>query len=310
MKLAEIEALAEGLAPVIRDLMAAAIKPFADENADLKRQLEELRGVDHTEAIRAAAVEAVRALPTPKDGADGAPGRDGIDGAPGKDGVDGKDGSPGADGKDGIDGKDGAPGERGADGNPGRDGEPGKDGRDGTDGVNGKDGEQGREGPPGKLAIVKEYAPGVHYEADVVAFKGGTYQALKDTAEEPGGGDWLCLASPGRDGVDGRSFRIRGTHAEGVDYLALDVVALNGGAFVAKTDDPGPCPGAGWQLLASQGKSGKPGERGMPGRGDRGEPGPPVVSMHINGEGLLTLVNADGSTVECDFYPVLSGLAR
>lgn len=273
MKLAEIEALAEGLAPVIRDLMAAAIKPLVDENADLKRQIGELLTIDHSEAIRAAAIEAVRALPVPKDGADG---------------------------------KDGAPGERGADGAPGRDGEPGKDGRDGVDGINGKDGEQGREGPPGKLAIVKEWTAGVHYGADVVAHMGGTYQALKDTAEEPGGADWICLAAPGVDGLNGRSMVIRGTYAEDAGYFALDVVALNGGSFVAKSDDPGPCPGPGWQLLASQGKSGKPGDRGAPGPVGRGEPGAPVIAASIDGNGLLTLVNGDGSTVECDLYPVLA----
>ncbi len=294
MKLAEIAALADGLAPVIRDLIAAAVKPLVDENADLKRQIADLCAVDHGELIRAAVDSAVAAIPVPKDGADGAPGRDG------KDGVDGRDGAPGADGKDGIDGKDGAPGERGMDGAPGRDGEPGKDGRDG------KDGEQGKEGPPGKLAIVKEWADGVHYEADVVAFKGGTYQARKDTAQQPGGEDWLCLASPGRDGVDGRSFSIRGTYAEGIEYQALDIVALNGGSFIAKTENPGQCPGPGWQLLASQGKTGKPGERGAPGRGDRGDAGPPVVAATVDDMGMLTLVNADGSSVNCDLYPLLA----
>jgi hypothetical protein len=276
MKLAEIAALADGLAPVIRDLIAAAVKPLVDENADLKRQIADLCAVDHGELIRAAVDSAVAAIPVPRDGADGAPGRDGIDG------------------------KDGAPGERGMDGAPGRDGEPGNDGRDG------KDGEQGKEGPPGKLAIVKEWAEGVHYEADVVAFKGGTYQARRDTAQEPGGEDWLCLAAPGRHGTDGRSLSVRGTYAEGMEYQALDVVALNGGSFIAKTDNPGQCPGPGWQLLASQGKTGKPGERGAPGRGDRGEAGPPVVAATVDDMGMLTLVNADGSSVNCDLYPLLA----
>jgi len=30
--------------------------------------------------------------------------------------------------------------------------------------------------------------------------------------------------------------------------------------------------------------------------------------MHVDGQGLLTLVNGDGSTIECDLYPVLSKL--
>ena len=52
---------------------------------------------------------------------------------------------------------------------------------------------------------------------------------------------------------------------------ALDIVALNGGSFIAKKDNPGPCPGAGWQLIASQGKRGDKGERGL-----QGIPGVPV----------------------------------
>jgi hypothetical protein len=49
------------------------------------------------------------------------------------------------------------------------------------------------------------------------------------------------------------------------------MVALNGSGFIARRDDPGPCPGEGWQLIASCGKPGKPGLKGE--RGDRGEPG-------------------------------------
>jgi hypothetical protein len=59
-------------------------------------------------------------------------------------------------------------------------------------------------------------------------------------------------------------------------YKRLDIVALNGGSFIAKKDDPGPCPGAGWQLIASQGKSGQKGERG-----ERGLQGLPGMSMVI-----------------------------
>jgi len=49
------------------------------------------------------------------------------------------------------------------------------------------------------------------------------------------------------------------------------VVALNGGSFVALKDAPGPCPGSGWQLLASQGKRGVAGEKGE--RGPKADPG-------------------------------------
>jgi hypothetical protein len=79
----------------------------------------------------------------------------------------------------------------------------------------------------------------------------------------------LRLAARVQDGADGRSFRIRGTFTPGERYRTLDVVALNGGSFVAKQDDPGPIPGDAWQLLASQGKKGPPGSPGEPGRNGR-----------------------------------------
>jgi hypothetical protein len=96
---------------------------------------------------------------------------------------------------------------------------------------------------------------------------------------------------------------VRGTYDSTEEYKALDVVALNGGSFAARTDNPGPCPGEGWQLVASQGKRGNPGEVK---KGDAGKNGSPVVKATIADDGLLTLINGDGSKVECDLYPVLS----
>jgi hypothetical protein len=270
-------------------------------------------------------------------------GRDGIDG---RDGLNGTDGAPGERGFDGPAGKDGAPGCDGANGKDGQDGksveletvtelvriEIGKagvpdlvqkavnalprpaDGKDGApgergaDGLNGKDGEPGKEGPVGKLPLVKAWLDTVHREGDVVSHEGATYQAMRDTGKAPPHADWTCLAAAGRNGADGRSIMVRGTYSEDADYSALDLVALNGGSFIAKRDNPGLCPGEGWQLVASQGKAGKPGERGLPGPAGRGDPGSPVISASIDGNGLLTLVNGDGSAVECDMYPVLSKL--
>ena len=45
-----------------------------------------------------------------------------------------------------------------------------------------------------------------------------------------------------------------------------DIVALNGGSFIARHDDPGECPGSGWQSLTLPGKRGE--------RGPHGERGP------------------------------------
>ena len=87
----DIEALMQGMAPVIRDLIVNALKPALE-------RISVLEGV-------------------PRRGEDG---KDGKDGAPG---LNGKDGTPGLDGKDGapgLDGKDGAPGQS-IEGRPGRD---------------------------------------------------------------------------------------------------------------------------------------------------------------------------------------------
>jgi hypothetical protein len=60
--------------------------------------------------------------------------------------------------------------------------------------------------------------------------------------------------------------RIRGTHDPKAEYLANDICAKDGGTFVARRNNPGPCPGDGWQLMARQGARGIAGERGPPGR--------------------------------------------
>lgn len=242
-----------------------------------------------------------------------------------------KDGRDGADGKDGKDGADGQPGERGERGFglADFDTELIDDGRtlllkfsrgdvtesheiplpEGPAGRDGKDGEPGPEGPAGKLPPVAEWADRVHYEGEVVTRDGAVFQAKRDTGKEPGHEDWLCVVAAGRNGADGRSFTIRGTWSEGEAYTELDVVALNGASFAARRDNPGPCPGDGWQLIASQGKRGNPGERGPAGKGERGPPGPGAVSLAADGEGLMILTNGDGSTVECDLYPLLSKLS-
>jgi hypothetical protein len=131
-------------------------------------------------------------------------------------------------------------------------------------------GPPGEQGPPGKLLMVKPWVPErVFYAGDVVAYDGGTFQARRDTGLPPShAAQWLCLATAGRDGS---SVNIRSTFDANADYRRLDVVAFNGGSFIALKDAPGPCPGAGWQLVASQGKRGAAGEKGE--RGERGPKG-------------------------------------
>jgi hypothetical protein len=104
-----------------------------------------------------------------------------------------------------------------------------------------------------------------------VAHLGGTYQALRDTGRAPGGEDWTCLAAAGRDAAIPTP---RGTFEDGKAYRALDIVALNGGSFIALRNDQGACPGEGWQLLTRQGQRGIAGLKGDRGaQGDRGLPG-------------------------------------
>src|SRR5262249_40218700 len=62
--------------------------------------------------------------------------------------------------------------------------------------------------------------------------------------------------------------RVKGTYQVGANYSRGDMVALDGGSFVARKDNPGPCPGGGWQLMAKQGQrgiAGPEGKRGPPG---------------------------------------------
>jgi hypothetical protein len=131
---------------------------------------------------------------------------------------------------------------------------------------------------------VKQFVEGgVHYDGDVVMHMGSTYQARRDTARAPPHEDWICIATAGRDGrdgIEGRSLRVRGTYRAGEDYAALDVVALNGGSFIARRDDPGACPGDGWQSLTLPGRGGPRGDKGE--RGAQGERGPGIVGWDID----------------------------
>jgi hypothetical protein len=161
------------------------------------------------------------------------------------------------------------------------------------------DGAPGPAGPPGKLEIVKAHVEGrVYYERDLVVANGALYQAERDTAAIPPHTDWLCITRAGRDGKDAVDFRIEGTYDLAAKYRRLSVVTLNGSSFVARHDDPGPCPGDGWQLFASAGKRGQQGPKGE--RGERGSMGPPasvprIVTTEIDPHYNLNILYSDGS---------------
>jgi hypothetical protein len=167
----------------------------------------------------------------------------------------------------------------------------------GAMGPPGPAGPRGEQGPPGKLPLVKLWKPDVvHYKGDVVAHDGGTFQARRDTGQPPSHADWRCLATAGRDA---KGIAVRGTFDETAAYQRLDIVALNGGSFIALKDAPGPCPGSGWQLIASQGKrgaAGDKGERGPPGlRGDTGLTGATICDWKIDrARYVATPIMSDG----------------
>jgi hypothetical protein len=146
--------------------------------------------------------------------------------------------------------------------------------------------EQRLKAVPGKLPVAKVWHPeSVTYQSEFVCHEGSLYQAEKDTAQVPGGSDWIRVARAGRDAV---TSNVRGTFSVDETYKQLDIVVSDGASFIAKHDNPGICPGDGWQLLSRQGRPGRKGETGERGtrgeRGEKGETGPSIVSWQIDRE--------------------------
>jgi hypothetical protein len=169
------------------------------------------------------------------------------------------------------------------------------------DGPRGERGQKGDKGDPGELPIVRAWSEDdISYAGDVVTCDGGTWQARKDTSKKPPHRDWVPLAVAGRNAA---SPLVRGTFDPVQNYSALNIVAMNGSAFIARCDDPGECPGDGWQLIASAGRAGKPGpkgESGEPGpRGERGLPGQAgltILSWQVDPERYRAMpLMSDGS---------------
>jgi hypothetical protein len=221
----------------------------------------------------------------------GPPGRDGIDGLPGKDGesIMGPPGPVGPPGESiiGPQGARGDPGEsiKGDKGDPGESiaGPRGEKGDSGESirGEKGDKGDRGDQGPTGMLPTVKTWVAGVvFYEGDVVASDGETFQARCDTAHPLDNAEhWTCLARAGQDGQDGMGLNIRGTFDPGATYARLDVVTHNHSWYVAKRDNPGPCPSPDWQVGPS-GKTGAAGQRGP--AGAKGNDGDTIIDWHID----------------------------
>ena len=150
-----------------------------------------------------------------------------------------------------------------------------------------RDGEPGPAGPPG--------------EAGERGLPGEAIQGPPGETGAPGATGTPGEAGPagpaGPDGPAGREWEPRGLFDPAIEYRFGEVVTLDGGAFVAAIDNPGPCPGPGWKQLVTRGKAGKPGERGPAGAaGPAGPAGPAIIDWKI--EGYLAIpIMSDGS--EC-----------
>ena len=174
----------------------------------------------------------------------------------------------------------------------------GPPGPEGPQGDVGPQGPPGPVGPPAPFPQVKAWsADAISYRGDVVTHAGATWQAQRDTAKEPPHPDWIQLAVPGRDGRDAVSPTVRGTWRADAEYRALDVVAKDGGCFIAKCDAPGVCPGPDWQIVSTRGARGERGERGPEGeRGPAGPAAPTIVGWQIDRASFTaTPVMTDGS---------------
>jgi len=95
----------------------------------------------------------------------------------------------------------------------------------------------------------------------------------------------------GPPGRDARQWRHRRTYDPKQNYNDGDVVAHDGGSWVALTDDPGALPGDGWAQLTVRGQRGKPGERGPSGPEGRG-----IRDVFVNETGETLVVELSDGT--------------
>jgi hypothetical protein len=75
------------------------------------------------------------------------------------------------------------------------------------------------------------------------------------------------------------AMRVRGTFDAKANYASGDMVVSDGASFLARKDNPGPCPGPNWQMMARQGQRGVAGPRG-----ERGEPGKTISGWIVDRE--------------------------
>jgi hypothetical protein len=216
---------------VVAELAAAAGQAERERDLLLAKKLAELdrREAFHELRLQQLEQNVRERLASLRDGEKGERGEKGEKGEAIK-------GDPGPTGETGPQG-DSIKGEKGEPGEPGQKGDKGETGQRGETGAPGSDGERGETGTPGRDGI----------------------DGSNGERGEPGE-----RGADGGDGIDGRSFVIRDTYDPSETYHALDVVTLNATWFVARSDDPGVCPGPGWKAgpTARRGEKGERGERG------------------------------------------------
>lgn len=95
----------------------------------------------------------------------------------------------------------------------------------------------------------------------------------------------------GPPGRDAKAWRHRRTYDPKQNYTDGDVVAHDGGSWLALHDDPGALPGDGWAQLTIRGQRGKPGDRGPPGPEGRG-----IRDVSVNETGETLVVELSDGT--------------
>jgi collagen type III alpha len=246
--------MSEGVIHATRDYLARNVAPLkrrvelleqrAPEKGEKGDPGKDGQSVDPSVIIKAA-VDAVAALPKPRDGIDG---KDADAEAIAQKAIDvvvkflddvpiPKDGAPGARGADGTKGERGEQGEKGERGEKGDPGEPGTAGKDGAPGLSGKDGERGLAGKDGKDGAPG--APGLKgQDADPALVAELVSKAVAEAlplmlqkALEAASPDFIAKmlaqvpkpvdGEPGRDGKDGESVDIDEVRTLIVRELAL-----------------------------------------------------------------------------------------
>lgn len=240
MNTKELQAIIDGVAPVLDAAVRKAVEPLLARITDLEKQ--------------------IAALPEPQNGKDGDRGEPGIPGERGEKGDPGQNGADGVQGERGEKGEPGIPGDRGEKGDPGQNGADGKDGAGIADLMIDRNGELVATFTDGRMknlgAVVgKNGADGVSFEEFELEYLADTHEvrigvkAAGKTRElrYPAGG--LTPAGYWRDGAKAQA---------GECWTCGGSLWIAKHATTAKPDTAS----EDWMLAARAGRDGERGQRG------------------------------------------------